>query len=125
MTKASEAIMRAEIAKGNDFLILPTKLLTKAVPPVLKKTSLLLNLTFPEFHTFLGQLQVLDDCPLSRVLRMSKDARREILGVSKITYKFQVTVPKEVRERFQLREGETIVFILEDGRLFLAKSTEI
>jgi AbrB family looped-hinge helix DNA binding protein len=56
---------------------------------------------------------------------MSKDVRREILGVSKITYKFQVTVPKEVRERFQLREGETIVFIGEDGRLFLAKSTEI
>jgi len=47
------------------------------------------------------------------------------LGVSKITYKFQVTVPKEVRERFQLRERETIVFIGEDSRLFIVKSTEI
>ncbi len=56
---------------------------------------------------------------------MSKDARREVLGVSKLTYKFQITIPKEVRERFQLREGETIVFIGEDGKLFLAKSTEI
>ena len=56
---------------------------------------------------------------------MSKNARREILGVSKLTYKFQVTVPKEVRERLQLRKGETIVFVWEDGKLFLAKSTEI
>ena len=56
---------------------------------------------------------------------MSKDVRREILGVSKLTYKFQVTIPKEVRERFQLREGETVVFIGEGGRLFLAKSTKI
>ncbi len=56
---------------------------------------------------------------------MSKDTRREILGVSKLTYKFQVTVPKEVRKRFRLEEGETIVFIGEDGKLVLAKSTEI
>ena len=56
---------------------------------------------------------------------MSKDVRREILGMSKLTYKFQITVPKEVRKRFQLKEGKTIIFIEEDGRLFLAKSTEI
>lgn len=56
---------------------------------------------------------------------MLKNVRREILGVSKLTYKFQVTVPKEVRKRFQLEEGETIVFIGEDGKLVLAKSTEI
>lgn len=53
---------------------------------------------------------------------MLKNVRREILGVSKLTYKFQVTVPKEVRKRFQLEEGETIVFIGEDGKLVLAKS---
>lgn len=56
---------------------------------------------------------------------MSKDVRRDILGISKISYKFQVTIPKEARERFQLEEGEKIVFIEEDDRLFLAKSTEI
>lgn len=63
--------------------------------------------------------------PLLRELRMLKNTRREILGVSKLTYKFQVTVPKEVRKRFRLEEGETIVFIGEDGKLVLAKSTEI
>lgn len=56
---------------------------------------------------------------------MSKDVKREILGVSKLTYKFQITVPKEVRERFQLKERETVVFIEEDGKLVLAKSTKI
>jgi len=56
---------------------------------------------------------------------MSKDVKREVLGVSKLTYKFQITVPKEVRERFQLKEGETVVFIEEDGKLVLAKSTKV
>lgn len=56
---------------------------------------------------------------------MSENVRREVLGVSKLTYKFQITIPKEVRERFRLREGETVVFIGEDGKLFLAKSTGI
>lgn len=55
---------------------------------------------------------------------MSKSVRREILGMSKVTYKFQLTVPKRVRERFELKEGDTLVFIEEDGKLILRKSTE-
>ena len=51
--------------------------------------------------------------------------KREILGVSKITYKFQVTIPKRVRERFNLREGDHIVFIEEDGKLVIVKSTQV
>ena len=55
---------------------------------------------------------------------MSKNVRREILGMSKVTYKFQLTVPKKVREKFNLKEGDTLVFIEEDGKLILTKSTE-
>jgi AbrB family looped-hinge helix DNA binding protein len=44
--------------------------------------------------------------------------------MSKITYKFQVTVPKKVREKFALKEGDTLVFFEEDGRLTLTRSTE-
>jgi AbrB family looped-hinge helix DNA binding protein len=55
---------------------------------------------------------------------LSKSVRREILGMSKVTYKFQLTVPKRVRERFELKEGDTLVFIEEDGKLILRKSTE-
>ncbi|MEM3383815.1 MAG: AbrB/MazE/SpoVT family DNA-binding domain-containing protein [Nitrososphaerales archaeon] len=50
--------------------------------------------------------------------------KSEILGMSTITYKFQVTIPKKVRERFQLKEGESLVFIEEDGKLIVMKSTE-
>jgi AbrB family looped-hinge helix DNA binding protein len=55
---------------------------------------------------------------------LSKTSKREILGMSKITYKFQVTIPKRVRDKFELKEGETLIFIEENGRLTLAKSTE-
>ena len=55
---------------------------------------------------------------------MPKDVKREILGTSVLTYKFQLTVPKKVREKFQLKKGETLVFIEQDNKLFLAKSTE-
>lgn len=44
--------------------------------------------------------------------------------MSKITYKFQVTIPKRVREKFSFNEGDMVVFIAENGRLILMKSTE-
>jgi len=56
---------------------------------------------------------------------MPTNVRREILGTSKLTYKYQLTVPKKVREKFQLKEGETLVFIDQGGRPFLVKSTEL
>jgi len=55
---------------------------------------------------------------------LSKFSKREILGMSKITYKFQVTIPKRVREKFDLKEGDVIIFILEDDKLIVKKSTE-
>lgn len=55
---------------------------------------------------------------------MSKNSRKEILGMSKITYKFQVTMPKRVRDKFGFEEGDVLIFIEEDGKLILAKSTE-
>jgi len=56
---------------------------------------------------------------------MPEKYKREVLGVDKITYKYQVTIPKRVRKGFGLKVGELIVFIEEDGRLILAKSTEL
>jgi len=45
---------------------------------------------------------------------------REILGTSKLTYKFQITIPKEVRDKFGLKERDILVFINENGKLVLA-----
>jgi len=51
--------------------------------------------------------------------------KRVILGLSKITYKFQVTIPKRVRERFGFKEGDILVFIEEDGKLIIVKNAEV
>lgn len=56
---------------------------------------------------------------------MTKDTSKEMLGMSTITYKFQVTIPKKVRERYNLKEGDTIVFVLENGELAVKKSTDM
>ena len=55
---------------------------------------------------------------------MSSNSRKEILDISKITYKFQVAVPKRARERFSLKEGDILVFIDENGKLTITKNTE-
>jgi AbrB family looped-hinge helix DNA binding protein len=55
---------------------------------------------------------------------LSKSSRREILGMSTITYKFQVTIPKKVREKFGYEKGDILVFVEEDGKLVIKKSTE-
>jgi len=41
---------------------------------------------------------------------MSK--KREILGMSKLTYKYQVTIPKRVRDELGFKEGDTIIFLM-------------
>lgn len=50
---------------------------------------------------------------------------REILGTSKISYRYQITIPKDVRDRFHLDEGDIIVFIDESNRLVMRKSTQV
>jgi AbrB family looped-hinge helix DNA binding protein len=55
----------------------------------------------------------------------SKEAKREVLGVSSISHKFQTTIPKSVRERMKLRAEDRITFIEEDGTVYIRKSTEL
>jgi len=45
----------------------------------------------------------------------------KILGLSKLSAKFQVTIPKDARERFNLNVGDRILFVEEDGKLVLKK----
>jgi AbrB family looped-hinge helix DNA binding protein len=57
---------------------------------------------------------------------MSKETKREILGISPMSYKFQVTIPKKVRERMRLKEEDAVTFIEEaSGRIYITKSTEV
>ena len=47
-----------------------------------------------------------------------------IYGASKIQIKGQVTIPKEAREEFNLKVGETVIFVKEDGKLVIKASVK-
>ncbi len=43
------------------------------------------------------------------------------MAVSKVTRNYQVTVPREVREVANIKEGDTLLFVKEDGDIVLRK----
>ena len=43
----------------------------------------------------------------------------KILGASKVTVRYQITVPVVVRETLNIKIGDTLVFAEEDGKIFL------
>ena len=49
-------------------------------------------------------------------------AKDEIMGTSKISKKFQITVPKSVRERYSLKEADLLIFIDDGDSLALKKA---
>ena len=44
---------------------------------------------------------------------------KEILGTSKITYKYQITIPKAVRSSCGFEKGDLLVFERDGGRLWI------
>ncbi|MCP8305345.1 MAG: AbrB/MazE/SpoVT family DNA-binding domain-containing protein [archaeon] len=46
---------------------------------------------------------------------------RTILGVAKISTKNRMTIPKEVCKKYGFKEGDTILFVEQDGKLVLKK----
>lgn len=47
--------------------------------------------------------------------------KRRIVTSSKVTRKFQITLPKEVRGLFDFHQGDLILFVVEDGKLWIMK----
>ena len=47
---------------------------------------------------------------------------RIVLGNSKVGKRFQITIPKKARDSFNVKEGDLILFVKEDGKLTLTKS---
>jgi AbrB family looped-hinge helix DNA binding protein len=43
----------------------------------------------------------------------------KILGASKVTVRYQVTIPEGVRKLLKIKEGQTLVFAEEDGKINL------
>jgi len=49
----------------------------------------------------------------------------ESLGTSKVTRKFQATVPKAVRKHLSLGNGDLLVFLINDDEIILKKGSVI
>ncbi len=47
---------------------------------------------------------------------------RRVLGNSKVGVRFQITIPKDVRDAFLFKEGDLVLFVEENGKLLLTKS---
>lgn len=43
----------------------------------------------------------------------------KILGASKVTVRYQVTIPEQVRKLLEIKEGQTLVFAEENGKVSL------
>ena len=44
---------------------------------------------------------------------------RKIIGASKVSSKFQATIPEDVRKKLSIAAGDTIAFVEENGRVFI------
>ena len=42
------------------------------------------------------------------------------LGSSKVTVRYQVTVPEEVRKKMKVKDGDTIVFVEDGKRIYIS-----
>lgn len=46
------------------------------------------------------------------------------MGISRITRNCQITLPRDVRKVAGIKEGDEIMFVVEDNRVFLSKLNE-
>ena len=44
------------------------------------------------------------------------------MGITKITRNYQITLPKDIRKIINVKEGDDIIFLVEDDKVFLTKS---
>ena len=44
----------------------------------------------------------------------------KVVGSSKVTVRFQVTVPEEVRKKLKVKEGDTLVFVEENKKVYVS-----
>jgi len=49
------------------------------------------------------------------------DLTRTILGVTTVSSKNRITIPKKVCTKYGFKEGDTILFIEQEGKLVLKK----
>jgi AbrB family looped-hinge helix DNA binding protein len=43
----------------------------------------------------------------------------KIIGASKVTVRYQVTIPEGVRKKLDISVGDTLAFVQEDGKIYI------
>lgn len=46
------------------------------------------------------------------------------MGLSKITRNYQITLPKDIRKMVGVKEGDEVMFVIEDNKVVLVKSRD-
>lgn len=44
-----------------------------------------------------------------------------IVGSSRVTRRGQITIPQELRDKYSIKEGDVVYFILEDDKIYIVK----
>lgn len=52
------------------------------------------------------------------------DLRKDNMSSSKLTSKFQTTIPKDIRDKLNLKSGDTIVFKIVDDKTIVIKKAK-
>jgi len=47
---------------------------------------------------------------------------RRVLASSRITRNYQVTIPSKVREKFEFKEGDLVLFVVEGEKLVIERA---
>ena len=90
-----------------------------------EEIGLLKNFPFPFLAIFLLSLLVLLALVIhinfSFPILLKRGVRKmaKVKGASKVTSKFQVTIPEDVREALQVKVGDTVVFVEEGDKIFI------
>jgi AbrB family looped-hinge helix DNA binding protein len=43
-----------------------------------------------------------------------------VLGASKVTVRYQITIPASARKMLKIKEGDVVLFLEENGKIYLA-----
>jgi AbrB family looped-hinge helix DNA binding protein len=60
---------------------------------------------------------------LSKESKEFKDAGGRIMELSRISSKGQVTIPIDIRKKLSLKEGDKVLFMEEEGKVFIANAS--
>jgi len=49
----------------------------------------------------------------------------KVLGASKVTTRYQITIPEEVRKRLNIKIGDSVAFIEENGKIYIISEIHV